>query len=140
MFDLVADVESYPEFVPHLTAIRVVRRDTHEIEVDMLFALGVLRRRIRSIGTLRRPGRIDIASRDAPFRFFGFHWTFEAIGKQRTRVGFEAEFAFRNRIWQRLFAAYISQGLREMVDAFLRRADQVHGDRPGQLIPVSHSA
>lgn len=129
LFALVADVEHYPEFVPYVVGTRVERRTPREAHVEMLFAFGILRRRIRSIGILKRPSRIDISSTDAPFRFFDFHWQFETVGKTASQVTFRAEFAFRNRLWQRLFAAQVNRGLNEMVEAFLQRADRLYGRR-----------
>lgn len=135
LFALVADVERYPEFVPFIVATRVDRRSPREAQVEMLFAFGILRRRIRSIGILTRPSRIDISSYDAPFRFFDFHWRFETVGKNASQVTFRAEFAFRNRLWQRLFAAEVGRGLHEMVEAFLHRADRLYGRRTAPLRP-----
>lgn len=139
IFDLVADVERYPEFVPAIAGARVDRRTPREAHVEMLFAFGVIRRRIRSVGRMKRPSRIDISSNDAPFRFCEFHWQFAAIGKRASQVTFRAEFAFRNRLWQRLFAAHVAQGLEAMVEAFLRRADQLYGLRTTIISPRAHS-
>ena len=104
LFDLVADVESYPCFVPYLAAVRVDRRGDPEIRVDMLFVFGPLRRRIQSTGVLHRPSRIVITSTDAPFRLFRFDWRFQSAPSGHTDVEFSAEFEFRSgplRRWAR---------------------------------------
>lgn len=79
VFDLVADVERYPEFVPQIIATHVSRRKSREVHVEMLFAFGVLRCSISSIGILHPLSRIDITSCVPLFEFCEFHWRFEPI-------------------------------------------------------------
>lgn len=84
-----------------------------------LLAFGLLRRRIRSVGILSPPSRIDIASADAPFKFFNLHWRFERSGENGAEIEFRAGFEFRRGIWHRLFAARVNRGLGAMVNVFL---------------------
>lgn len=67
LFDLVADVERYPEFMPWVTQSRVRQRREHTIGVEMTIAAGPFRKRFSSVRALHRPHRIDIASDDPIF-------------------------------------------------------------------------
>jgi len=70
LFDLVADVERYPQFLPWVTEARIRYRQDHTILVDMTMRLGPLRKRFSTVGLLHRPNRIDISSYDPLFDRF----------------------------------------------------------------------
>ena len=126
MFDLVADVERYPEFLPHMLATRVTQRDGNTVHVDMLLGMGILQRRIGSVGVLHPTRRIDIISHDPPFKDFELHWRFEPAAPHGTTVELRGEFAFRSRFWQRLLDTYFAAEVVAMVEAFEQRARRVH--------------
>jgi ribosome-associated toxin RatA of RatAB toxin-antitoxin module len=94
----------------------------------MLLGFGILRRRIRSIGVLSPPRRIDITSGDAPFRHFNLCWTFERLAATETLVELSADFELRFKLWQRLLAASFPLEVAAMADSFERRARQVYRD------------
>jgi len=127
LFDLVADVARYPEFLPWILATRILCRERNTLSVEMLVGYTVLRQRFRSTGILDPPHRIDITSEDAPFRRLDQHWLFEPGANDGTIVEFRAEFDFRSRLWQVLLGPYFHDGMRRMVGAFERRAQQVYG-------------
>ncbi len=126
IFDMVADVEKYPAFLPRILASRVRHREGDAVYVDMLLGFGILRRRIGSIGVLSPPSRIDITSGDPPFRHLGLHWSFKPGTDGETVVALHAEFEFRSTLWQRLFDAYFKVEVAGMVDAFEGRARQIY--------------
>jgi len=128
LFDLVADVERYPEFLPWILATRILCRTRNMVEMEMLVGYKFLRQRFRSRGVLDPPHRIDITSEDAPFRHLRQHWLFEPGASDGTTVEFRAEFDFRSRIWQVLLTQYFHDGMRRMVGAFERRAQQIYGN------------
>ncbi len=77
LFDLVADVERYPEFMPWVIDAHIRDRKDHTILVDMTIAAGPLRKRFSTIGVLDRPHRIEVSSRDPMFDRFEQRWNFE---------------------------------------------------------------
>lgn len=125
IFDLVADVERYPAFLPRILASRIRHREGNTVHVDMLLGFGILRRRIASVGTLAPPAHIDIVSHDAPFARFALHWRFEPTPNGGTNVSLTADFAFRARLWERFLAPYLRSEMQAMVDAFERRANVI---------------
>jgi coenzyme Q-binding protein COQ10 len=130
LFDLVADVERYPEFMAWVTDSHIRRRYDHTILVDMTIAAGPFRKRFSAAGVLHRPYRIDINSGDAMFDRFVQCWTFEPVAEGGTNVEYRVDFEFRSRLL-RLFmeAAFADRAVATMA-AYKRRAQQLYGGRP----------
>lgn len=136
MFDLVADVDKYPLFVPLCEALKVRRRvnagdDGIEILVaDMTVAYGPLRETFTSRVTLDRPRSHIIAEYiDGPFSRLENHWRFAADG-EGARVSFSIDYEFRSRALALVMGAVFDAAFRRFAEAFEARADAVYG-RPG---------
>jgi coenzyme Q-binding protein COQ10 len=133
MFDLVADVERYPEFIPHCLALRVVSREvvdgTGRMEADMVVAYRAFRERFRSRVDLDRTRlSIDVDYVEGPFRRLANHWRFrDAPGG--SEVDFIIDFEFRNIILQATAAAVFERAFARMSEAFVARAAVVYGAR-----------
>ncbi len=132
LFDLVADVERYPGFVPWWVAARVSNRSTRTYRTDQVLRIGLIRARFSSTTTLHRPHRIDVTSTDRPFRAFHLVWRFEPIGGERCRVVLDAELELRSRMLAGLVERVLSGFPEAIVDAFERRARRLCelGSRP----------
>lgn len=136
MFDLVADVEKYPQFVPLCEALKVRRRvnagdDGVSILVaDMTVAYALLRETFTSRVTLDRP-RLHIIAEyiDGPFSRLENHWRFTTDG-EGTRVAFSIDYEFRSRALALVMGAVFDAAFRRFAEAFEQRADQIYG-RPG---------
>lgn len=133
MFDLVADVEKYPLFVPLCEALKVRRRvnagdDAVEILVaDMTVSYKVLRETFTSRVTLDRPRRHIIAEYiDGPFSRLENHWRFTGTG-EGTLVSFSIDYEFRSRTLALVMGAVFDAAFRRFAEAFERRADAVYG-------------
>src|SRR6185437_11875909 len=118
LFDLVADVERYPEFLPWCVGERVV--------ADLLIGFRMFRERFTSKVTLNRPRRIDVAYSEGPFRYLSNHWIFEPV-EGGCRIDFFVDFEFRSRVLQTLIGALFNEAVRRMVAAFESRARQLYG-------------
>jgi coenzyme Q-binding protein COQ10 len=135
MFDLVADVEKYPQFVPLCQALRVKRRvqSGEGIEIlvaDMTVAYKVIRETFVSRVTLDRPGsRILVEYLDGPFSRLDNRWEFRAQGEAACDVRFFISYEFRSRTLGLLMGAMFDAAFRRFADAFEARADQVYGRR-----------
>ena len=129
LFDLVADVERYPEFMPWVTDSRIRRRYDHTILVDMTIAAGPLRKRFSAAGVLHRPHRIDINSSDAMFDRFVQCWTFEPVAEGGTNVEYRVDFEFRSRLLQLVMEAAFADRAAATMAAYKRRAQQLYGGR-----------
>jgi coenzyme Q-binding protein COQ10 len=130
VFDLVADVERYPEFMSWVVDSRIRRRDDHNISVAMTVAFGPVRKRFTTSAVLHRPHRIDITSNDPIFDHYAQRWTFEPTTGGGTTVEHHLDFKFRSRVLQVLMAAAFADQVAATMSAFRRRAYQLYGGRP----------
>jgi coenzyme Q-binding protein COQ10 len=133
MFDLVADVEKYPQFVPLCSALRVRERknagDGAEVVVaDMTVAYKLIRETFRSRVTLERPAlQILVEYLDGPFRRMENRWTFRPLDAQSCEIGFFISYEFKSRVLGMLMGTMFDAAFRRFAAAFERRADEVYG-------------
>jgi coenzyme Q-binding protein COQ10 len=127
LFDLVADVERYPEFLPWVLAAHIRRREGDAVWVDLTVGTRIVRRTFTSEASLRRPNRIVIASHDAMFDHYQQVWSFEPAEDGGTIVEFRVDFGFRSSLMQTLMGRFLEGIAADMVSAFKHRARQFHG-------------
>ena len=129
LFDLVADIERYPEFLPWCVACRVTRRDGNVIWGDLIVGFKVFREKFTSKVTLNGPGRVDVEYIDGPFRYLNNHWLFLPVdGGRATTIDFYVDFEFRSRALQAVVRAAFNEAVRRMVQAFEKRAHDIYGE------------
>lgn len=127
MFDLVADVPRYAEFLPWVTAVRV-REDGETVMVaDLLVGFKALREKFTSRVTKNRPHSIHVEYIEGPLSHLYNDWTFEPDGEGGTVVEFCVDFAFRSRIFEALAGQVFDRALRMMIGAFEARAAKLYG-------------
>ena len=127
LFDLVADVERYPEFLPWCVAARVRRREPTLVVADLVIGFKMVRERFTSRVVLDPPERIDVSYAEGPFRYLNNHWLFEALPDGNTRIDFFVDFEFRSRVLQKIIEVLFNEAVRRMVAAFETRARQLYG-------------
>ena len=132
MFDLVADVEKYPQFVPLCSALKVRQRTTGEggdvLVADMTVAYKLIRETFTSRVTLNRPQlTILVEYLSGPFSHMENRWTFRDTDDGRCDVGFQISYEFKSRTLGMLMGAMFDAAFRRFAAAFERRADQVYG-------------
>jgi coenzyme Q-binding protein COQ10 len=135
MFDLVADVERYPEFVPLCESLRVRKRlqegGKYIIVADMTVAYKLVRQTFTSRVTLDRAGlQILVEYLEGPFRQLNNRWSFRSAGERVCDVDFYIAYEFRSRTLAMLMGAVFDAAFRRFASAFERRADQVYGTQP----------
>ena len=133
MYDLVADVESYPEFLPWCSAARIRERGSagdHEVmEADLVISFKVFRERFGSRVTLwPEHGKIDTEYIEGPFRYMESTWKFADIDGG-CEVQFDVDFEFRNRVLQGVIGVVFNDAMQRIVRAFERRAAELYGGR-----------
>jgi coenzyme Q-binding protein COQ10 len=126
MFDLVADVRRYPEFLPWCVASRIVARNDSELTADLTIGFKMFRETFRSRVTLERPGHVHVEYLTGPFRYLNNHWRFHAI-PGGVEVDFFVDFEFRSRLLQAVIGTVFNEAVRLMVRAFERRAAILYG-------------
>ncbi len=128
MFDLVADVGRYGEFLPWVSAIRVRSNTDTEMVADMIVGFKGLRESFTSKVAKERPGHIRVDYLDGPLKYLNNEWTFRPDGKGGTQVDFCVDFQFKNRVFEMLAGQVFDRALRKMIGAFEDRAAQLYGD------------
>jgi coenzyme Q-binding protein COQ10 len=129
LFELVADVGRYPEFLPWCVGARVRSRTETEEVADLTIGFGPFRESFTSRVALDRPRRVRVSYERGPFRYLNNQWDFVPHARG-TEVGFFVDFEFRSRILQAAIGVVFNEAVRRMVNAFHRRARQVYGPPP----------
>ncbi len=128
MFDLVADVGRYGEFLPWVIATRVKSDSETEMVADMLVGFSALREKFTSKVQKRRPEEIRVTYVDGPLRDLDNHWLFRATGPDSCEIEFDVAFTFRNPLLEKLAGQYFDKAFRKMVAAFEKRAEELYGN------------
>lgn len=139
MFDLVADVSQYAEFLPWVSAVRVRADSPTEMVADLLVGFRSLRERFTSRVKKERPNLIRVDYIDGPLKFLRNEWHF-APAPNGCTIDFSVEFAFKNRIFEAIAGQMFDTALRKMINAFEQRADELYGVTSGINNSSAHSA
>ena len=137
MFDLVADVKHYAEFLPWVVATRIKSDSDTEMVADMLVGFNALREKFTSRVHKRRPHSITVDYVDGPLRQLENTWVFEADGPNACVINFCVEFTFRNALFEKLAGQYLDRAFRKMVTAFETRAAALYGNSNSSAISVA---
>lgn len=133
MFDLVADIKKYPEFVPLCSALTVKSRNEKDdgtivVVADMTVAYKIVRETFTSRATLDRPNlRIFVEYLSGPFKRMHNRWTFHPAGEGACDVEFFISYEFKSRALAMLMGAMFDTAFRRFAVAFEQRADAVYG-------------
>ena len=141
MFDLVADVKRYQEFLPWVAATRI-RSDTETAMVaDLVVGFRAIKETFTSRVNKHRPHDITIDYVEGPLKHLHNTWTFRPAADGGTDIDFCVDFAFRSRIFESLAGQMFDRALRRMIGAFEERAHQLYGDgSTGISSSSAHSA
>lgn len=133
MFDLVADVERYPEFLPLCEALSVRSRKERDdktlLVADMTAGYKAIRETFTSQVLLKPDDlAIDVKYLDGPFRYLTNEWRFEPHGNDGCEVCFFIDYEFKSRVLGALMGAMFDRAFRMFAEAFESRAREVYGD------------
>ena len=129
LFELVADVGRYDEFLPWVSAVRVRSESDEELVADLIVGFKAFKERFTSRVKKERPDKITVDYVEGPLKFLHNEWTFEPDGEGGTKLGFCVDFAFKNRIFETVAGQMFDRALRRMTDAFITRADELYGNK-----------
>lgn len=133
MFDLVADVEQYPEFLPLCRSLEVRGRKELEdgrtvLVADMTVAYKLFKETFTSrVELIPHEFRIEVAYLDGPFQYLENSWSFKDVGPEGSEVGFYISYEFKSRTLSSLVGLMFDKAFRKFTTAFKERADQVYG-------------
>lgn len=132
VFDLVADIEKYPEFLPWCIGLRILKREENIVHADLMVGFKMIREKFTSRVTLNGPERIDVEYLDGPFQYLKNNWVFRDH-PDGCEVDFFIDFEFRSRLLRKVMQPLFHEAVRRMVGAFETRARKLYG--PPQGIP-----
>ena len=127
LFDLVADIEKYPEFLPWCVATRILSKSETEIIADLSVGYKLFRETFRSRVHLTPKTRIDVEYITGPFHSLNNHWDFKQAPGFGTNVDFFIDFQFRHSLFQRATQKVFEGAFNQMLSSFETRAQQLYG-------------
>ncbi|WP_114227881.1 MULTISPECIES: type II toxin-antitoxin system RatA family toxin [Sphingomonas] len=127
LFELVADVKRYAEFLPWVTAVRVRSSSETELVADLIVGFGAFKERFTSKVAKHRPDRIVVDYVEGPLKYLHNEWRFVPAADGGTDVHFSVDFAFRSRIFEAVAGQVFDRALRKMTGAFEQRAASLYG-------------
>jgi len=137
MFDLVADVERYREFLPWVIATRVRSGSETEMLADMVVGFKSIRETFTSRVLKKRPLEIAVRYVDGPLSDLDNVWTFRKVDETTCEIDFAVDFEFKNRVFQALAGQYFDRAFRKMVAAFETRAGELYGNNSSSAQSVA---
>ncbi len=127
LFDLVADIARYDEFLPWVVAVRIRSSSETETVADLVVGFNAFKERFTSRVVKERPGRICVDYVEGPLKYLHNEWRFEPADDGGTNVQFSVDFAFKSRIFEALAGQMFDRALRRMTGAFETRAATLYG-------------
>lgn len=121
MFDLVADVGRYAEFLPWVSAVRIRSNTPTEMVADLIVGFKGLRETFTSKVQKTRPATIHVDYLDGPLKYLTNDWAFR-LAPAGCEVDFAVDFAFKNKMFEMMAGQVFGQALRKMIGAFEDRA------------------
>lgn len=133
MFDLVSDVEAYPQFLPLCKALRVLRRsvegETRILVAEMQVGYKAVHETFKTrVACQNATKEILVEYIDGPFRYLKNSWVFRDLEGYGSNVVFHIEYEFKSRMLGLLMGGMFDQAFRRFADAFERRAQDVYGE------------
>lgn len=128
VFDLVADVERYPVFLPWCIACRKTKSFDDGFEADLAIGFKMVRETFASRVIINEPDQVDVEYLDGPFKYLKNRWKFSpAPNGEGCEIDFYLEFEFRSVVLQKLIGVLFEEAVRRMVSAFENRAADLYG-------------
>ena len=132
LFDLVVDIERYPEFLPWCRAARILERNGDEFLGELVISFHHLSENYTSRVTAQRPssagepGSIDVVMVKGPFEYLVNRWKFTPLIPTGCDVDFFLDFKFRSRILEKMIGGVFTKATSKMVSAFKNRAETMY--------------
>ena len=124
LFNLVADIESYPHFLPWCEAARIKKRQDNIIIAELVIKYKIFRGSYVSKVTLIPPEKIIVELVDGPFKFLQNHWKFNECANG-TEIEFMLDFELKSSILESIISSEFDRYANKLMDAFLKRAADI---------------
>lgn len=126
MFDLVNDINAYPQFVPDCIDTGVLQRDENLLLAYIEVEKFGFKKRFTTLNRLKEPSKIEITLIDGPFKKLVGAWTFTPISENQSKITFDLTFKFNSKLLDMTFTPIFKDIMKNMVIAFSNRAKQLY--------------
>lgn len=137
MFDLVADVQHYPQFLPWVTATRIRSREPELMVADMAVGFRAFRETFTSRVTLDRPRLVHVDYISGPLEMLINDWHFLPADNGHTELLFEVDFKFRSKVLEKMAGSFFREAFLKMVNSFEQRATALYGSNSPKASSVA---
>lgn len=127
MYDLVAGVDKYPEFLPWCLASRITKQEGSIFYADLIIGYKMIREKFGSRVTVLRPDHVHVEYLSGPMKHLSNHWHFLPQPDGSCIIDFYVDFEFKNPVLQKLIAVFFEEAVKRMVRAFEMRAQDLYG-------------
>jgi len=127
MFDLINDVQLYPEFIPGCSETKVLEQDNDNMIASLLISKAGVRQWFTTRNTLKRGEFIQMDLVDGPFSQLTGGWTIKSLSESGCKIELNLDFAFSSKLVEMAFGRVFNSIAANMVVAFTERAKQVYG-------------
>lgn len=127
MFDIVNDIESYPQFLPWCGSAEVSFRSEDEVQASIEISHSGIHKTFTTRNRLQKDKMIEVRLVDGPFKQLEGFWQFKNLGNQGCKVSLDLEYEFSSKMLAMVVGPVFNQIATSLVDAFCKRADQIHG-------------
>ena len=127
LFDLVADIARYPEFLPWCKGARILKREGNLVTADLIIGYKMFQEKFTSRVTLDPPRRISVEYLSGPLSSLKNEWGFRPNGKGGCDLSFDVEFDFRSRVLGGMMEMFFEKAISKMAEAFEKRAYELYG-------------
>ncbi len=122
MFDVVMDIEAYPDFLPWVAGARILSRNDSELSAELVADFAGIKKTFSTVDRFVAHECVEIRLLDGPFRFLESFWSFEQISDVSCRVHFSIEFEFKNALLAAVATPVFTVACKTMVHVFEKRA------------------
>lgn len=127
MYDLVNDIESYPQFLPWCTGSRIIKREGDIVEAELMISKGGFKKSFSTRNKIDDGGRITVSLLDGPFSYLEGVWNFMPLREDASKISLDLEFEMSGVLANLAFGAVFNQICNTMVASFTGRAKEVYG-------------
>jgi len=127
MFDLVDNIEAYPEFLPWCSGSRIIKREADIVEAELLISKGGFKKSFATRNKIENGRRMTVSLLNGPFSHLDGVWDFIALREDASKISLDLEFEMSGKLASLAFGAVFNQICNTMVSSFTARAKAVYG-------------
>lgn len=126
LFDLVIDIEQYPQFIPWCSAARIIKKESESLSAELAVNFKGFTSSYISKVSSTRPTSINVEMISGPFKYLRNHWQFNYLDQQKSEIIFDIDFCFESVLLQKMAGAMFEKALSTMINAFANRAEKIY--------------